>query len=47
MTAAVNCPSSLAKGERQPGPEAGTTQLPLFTPEEIVAGILREPTSWP
>ncbi len=34
---------TLAKGERQPEPEAGTAQLPLFTPpEEIVAGILRD-----
>ncbi len=34
---------TLAKGEREPPPEAGSEQLPLFTPaEEIVARILRE-----
>ena len=34
---------TLAKGESEPEPEAGSTQLPLFTPpEEIVAGILRD-----
>ncbi len=34
---------NLAKGEREPQPEAGAAQLPLFTPpEEIVAGILRD-----
>ena len=34
---------NLAKGEGEPAPEAGASQLPLFTPpEEIVAQILRD-----
>ncbi len=34
---------TLAKGEREPMPEAGSEQLPLFTPpEEIIAQTLRD-----